>query len=157
MIHVVRHAHAGSRRQWNGDDWRRPLSSRGQMEAERLAEFFAAGESLTELLSSPYLRCVQTLEPVAAALGLEITVADWLAEGTAPERVFDGLRDLAPSAALCSHGDVIGDLIGHLAARGLPMRGPLRWAKASVWHLEVTGGRIRSASYAEPAGMSTLT
>jgi len=157
MIHVIRHAHAGSRRQWNGDDRQRPLSPRGRHEAERLAEFFGTVEPLTALLSSPYLRCIQTLEPVAAELGLEITVADWLAEGTAPEQVLGELRDLDPFVALCSHGDVIGDLVGHLASRGLPMNGPLRWAKASVWHLDVAGGRVLSGSYAEPAEASSLT
>src|SRR4051812_442509 len=61
---LVRHAHAGSKKQWSGPDHERPLSRRGQEQARDLAGVLA-GLGVTRLLSSPALRCRETLQPAS--------------------------------------------------------------------------------------------
>ena len=60
-IYLVRHAKAGDRASWPGDDFLRPLSRRGQIQAEALVEQFADCH-IDRLLSSPYNRCMETLD-----------------------------------------------------------------------------------------------
>ena len=118
---LVRHARAGERDEWDGDDRLRPLDERGLRQAAALASVL---EKLgaTRLVSSPYARCIETLEPAASRLGLRIEARVELAEGATPAEV----RAVAsPGAALCTHGDVIDAL--------LPGR---RAKKGSVWVLD---------------------
>ena len=79
MILLVRHASAGDRYEWEGDDRLRPLDERGRRQADELVELLEQYE-VTRLLSSPSLRCVQTVEPFAEARGLGIEVRDELSE-----------------------------------------------------------------------------
>ena len=79
MILLVRHASAGDRYEWDGDDRLRPLDERGRRQADELVELLEQYE-VTRLLSSPSLRCVQTVEPFAEARGLGIEVRDELSE-----------------------------------------------------------------------------
>jgi 8-oxo-dGTP diphosphatase len=105
---LLRHASAGDRDHWAGDDFHRPLDEKGRRQAEKLAEELGAGD-VRRVVSSPYARCVQTVEPLAAALGLEVELDDRLAEGG------DGsARELLeePGVVACTHGDVIHDLLG---------------------------------------------
>jgi 8-oxo-dGTP diphosphatase len=105
---LLRHASAGHRHDWPGDDEHRPLDAKGRREAEEIAETFG-GEDIRRVLSSPYTRCVQTVEPLAAALGLEVEVDERLAEGAG-----DAARPLLeePGVVACTHGDVIHNLLG---------------------------------------------
>src|SRR5262249_55413614 len=63
-VYLVRHAKAGSREQWRADDDLRPLTTKGWRQAEGLVEAFA-DRPLASILSSPAVRCVQTVEPLA--------------------------------------------------------------------------------------------
>lgn len=76
---VIRHARAGDRAEWQGDDRKRPLDKRGRRQAQALVDELAEFP-LTRILSSPYDRCVQTVEPLAAARGLQIELSDELGE-----------------------------------------------------------------------------
>jgi 8-oxo-dGTP pyrophosphatase MutT (NUDIX family)/phosphohistidine phosphatase SixA len=101
---VVRHATAGDRENWEGDDARRPLDKRGRKQAEALVDRLA-GFDVDRILSSPMDRCVQTVEPLARARGVELETSDELAEGAGAERVRALLHDLAGVAAVvCGHG-----------------------------------------------------
>lgn len=81
-IHLLRHAHAGDPLAWKGDDADRPLSTRGRKQADRLAQFLERrGFRPDVIISSPKLRAVQTAEPLAERLGLEIQLDDRLADG----------------------------------------------------------------------------
>src|SRR5687767_4306918 len=80
-LYLVRHAHAGRRRGWDGPDDQRPLSSKGEKEALGLADRLES-KGITHLVSSPAVRCVQSLEPLAERLGLPIAVDHRIAEGT---------------------------------------------------------------------------
>jgi 8-oxo-(d)GTP phosphatase len=113
-ILVVRHASAGDRDEWDGDDARRPLDERGRRQAEALVDHLA-GFEIDRMVSSPFGRCVQTVEPLASARGLDVELSDELAEGAGPERVHERLLGLAGDAAVvCGHGPELHPLFGKL-------------------------------------------
>jgi 8-oxo-(d)GTP phosphatase len=109
---VFRHAAAGDRDAWEGDDACRPLDKRGRKQAEALVDQLS-GFVLDRILSSPLDRCVQSVEPLARARGLEVETSDELAEGAGAERVRTLLHDLAGEAALvCGHGPELVSIFG---------------------------------------------
>lgn len=134
-LYLVRHAKAGERRLWDGDDVERPLSKKGWKQSEALGERL---ERLgpTELLSSPYVRCVQTLEPLARRLGRAVAIDRRLTEDEPVEPVLELVREAPDGSVLCSHGDIIPATVGALGAGGADVRTPVDWRKASVWVLE---------------------
>jgi phosphohistidine phosphatase SixA len=137
---LVRHARAGERKRWSGDDRARPLDEKGRRQAEALAPILAE-LGADALLSSPYLRCVESLEPAGRLLGLRVETRDELAEGSPPDGVLallDGLAATVP--ALCTHGDVVDAL--------LPGRG---CRKGAVWVVDVRDGEVRPERYLPPA------
>jgi len=150
-VYLVRHAKAGSRRNWKGDDELRPLSKAGRTQARALAKRFG-GSAVTQIVSSSYVRCRETVVPLAERVGVEVELSDALAEGATPA---DSLRLLEKCAGeetvLCTHGDVLGNLLMHASHLGVDL-GDDRIEKASVWTLEVVDGEIRSAHYEPPPG-----
>jgi 8-oxo-(d)GTP phosphatase len=109
---VVRHAAAGDRDEWAGDDARRPLDERGRRQAEALVQHLAPFE-VERIVSSPFDRCVQTVEPLAAARGLAVEAVDELAEGRGSEQVRSFLLGLRGSATVvCGHGPELVPLFG---------------------------------------------
>lgn len=132
VIHLVRHAKAGERRKWNGDDVDRPLSKAGWHQAEALAERLAPRRP-SVLISSPYLRCIQTLEPLGAATGLEVIIDQRLCEDEPFEPVLELLGEVSDAAVLCSHGDIIPATIAALSRRGMELQSTPDWRKASTW------------------------
>jgi 8-oxo-dGTP diphosphatase len=146
-LYVVRHTKAGDREKWNGPDRERPLTRRGRRQAERLVERFR-GLEISRILSSPFVRCVQTLEPLAASRGLEVVTADELAEGVDHEEVAAFVRSLdARPTVLCAHGREIEITIERVRASGAHVDGNGGLAKGSVWVLERRDGEIVSARY----------
>ncbi len=135
---LVRHAKAGSRRHWPGDDRERPLSIAGRKQAEAIADRLAQ-EGVTGLWSSPYRRCIETLEPLAERVGLGVKLDDRLAEGTPFEDTLALLREAGDGAVLCSHGDVIQAVIEALVWRGTVLLNEPDWRKGSIWVLEGDG------------------
>ena len=128
---LIRHAVAKDRSRWEDDDNLRPLTSRGREQAAALVEQLA-GYEITEVRSSPSLRCIDTVVPVAAARSLAVVRDDRLFEGdstAAIALVRELLRDEA-SAALCSHGDIVPEVVEALGFRCD------RCAKGSTWVLE---------------------
>ena len=124
-IFLVRHAKAGSRSTWEGDDMVRPLTPVGLSQSTIIAErLFAHQPSV--LLSSPYVRCVQTLEPLAEMAGLEIVIDERLTEESPLEKSLAVLEDVPDNAVLCSHGDVIPDLVNGLIRRGMEVDAAMR-------------------------------
>jgi broad specificity phosphatase PhoE len=152
-VYLVRHAKAGSRARWEEPDHLRPLTKPGRRQADALVELFA-GAPFARLVSSPYVRCVQTLEPLAAARDLAVDVAAELAEGAGADAALELALSLAAAgpAALCTHGDVMQLGVMTLAASGVPLvdGGPFDCAKGSTWILEVAGGSFAGARYVPP-------
>jgi 8-oxo-dGTP diphosphatase len=109
------------------------------------------------LVSSPSLRCIETLSPLAAMLGLSLEVSDSLAEGVDPEPSVELSRSGAtlPSSAgalvLCSHGDLIPAILDALHADdGVDLGHQPKCQKGSTWVLEGKRGRFSSATYVPP-------
>ena len=94
-----------------------------------------ASLGVSGLYSSPYVRCVQTLQPLADRLDLEVATDPRLSEDELFEPVLELLTDVADGAVMCSHGDMITGTIGGLERRGMEIRTPPDWRKASVWVL----------------------
>jgi 8-oxo-dGTP diphosphatase len=136
-LFVVRHVKAGDRSRWDGPDHERPISKTGRRQADALAGRLA-GENVSALIASPSLRCVQSLEPLAELAGLKVEEDDRLAEGSSIEESMAVARDAPDRAVLCSHGDVIPDLIAALVRRGMELTNEPDWRKATLWTLEGT-------------------
>lgn len=149
-VHLVRHAHAGKRSDWAGDDSDRPLSDRGALQAIGLAADLAA-TAVGRIVSSPYVRCVQTVEPLAVAVGLEVEPCAAFAEGMDGDEAYDLLLGLdAVDGVACSHGDVLPALLRRLVTNGMETNGPLLCQKGSLWIVEFDGDRPRSGRYLSP-------
>jgi 8-oxo-dGTP diphosphatase len=96
---------AGHRKQWVGDDRVRPVDEQGRRQSLALVDALAAFP-IDRLVSSPYLRCVQSVEPLAEARGLEIELDDRLGA----DRLHDVPLVLAElkgqNGAACTHGEL---------------------------------------------------
>lgn len=148
-VHLLRHAAAGSRVRWTGDDRLRPLSSRGERQAEAVAAALA-GADIDRILSSPYRRCRQTVEPLAAMLGIEIEEVEALAEGASLDDALALLTLVSDSTALlCSHGDLIPALLSETERCGADLA-TAECRKGSVWTINNSGGRCQ-ATYLAPS------
>ena len=147
-ILLVRHADAGERAEWTGPDRDRPLSARGRTQAEQLAAALARNP-VARLVSSGYVRCVETFVPLGGRLGLLTETAGWLEEGADPERALTTLL-VGGSVAACSHGDVVSGILFELAERGIALGSSPRMQKGSTWVLDVQDGAVKSARYLPP-------
>ena len=148
-VFLVRHAKAGNRDEWEAPDDIRPLSKKGRKQAEKMADLLA-DRTIERIISSPSLRCVQTVEPLADRLNLEVETHEWLAEGVRADEVVGLFRSLPPTTtALCTHGDVIPILLDALVERdALALPEDYPGAKGSAWELEQDGsGRAVTAMY----------
>jgi phosphohistidine phosphatase SixA len=108
---LVRHASAGDMRRWSGDDRLRPLDARGRDQASELVVLLRP-LGVRRVVTSPYVRCVETVEPLAAALGLLLEHDDRLGEGMGSAAAALLRED---GVVACTHGDVVDALV----ARGL--------------------------------------
>ncbi len=160
---LVRHAKAGNRESWDGDDDLRPLSGTGHAQAEQLAEFLPRFGP-DRMCSAPPLRCRQTLEPLAAVTGLSAAPDEPL---MGEQHYWDdaeaGLSRFRAIAAgpgvgvLVSQGGVIPDVVEALLATGRGDGRPVTVEvppdgvpshKASTWALGfAAGGELLFADY----------
>jgi len=109
---LLRHASAGHRRDWGGDDRMRPLDEKGWKQAKKLRDELRR-HGVTRALSSPYVRCTQTLAP----LDLDIEPDVRLEEGADAGATLALLRELQDAVA-CTHGDVIENVLGRPLKKG---------------------------------------
>lgn len=117
MILLIRHASAGDRSEWEGEDSLRPLDRRGRRQAAALVDLLADYD-VDRVLSSPAVRCVQTVEPLAAARGLEVEVRDEVFEDRHEEEGAALLRALEGGAAISCHGGLSWSLVGEPQKKG---------------------------------------
>ena len=115
---LIRHARAGERAEWSADDRRRPLDERGRKQAADLVAALSKYR-LARILSSPYDRCVQTVEPLAQARGLEVEIRDELGEEQQLDEGVELVRSLLDQdVALCGHGGLSDALVGVSQKKG---------------------------------------
>ncbi len=125
-VHLVRHAKAEKRVQWDGPEPLRPLTPLGLRQASGLARRLVDAR-IDRILSSPYLRCRQTVEPLAAATGLPVEVDEALAKGERPAKALELLRGLdARTVVCCTHVELIPELAGELEELGITVERPAR-------------------------------
>lgn len=141
---LIRHAPAGHRASWAGDDRHRPLDDEGHAQTAALVPSLERFP-IERVLTSPYLRCVQTVERLAAARRVPVEYRDELADDADPAEAGRLIRELAADgrpAVLCAHGDLIQELLAEELAKG------------AVAVLEVTpnAGLTRLETLAPPAG-----
>lgn len=140
VVYVVRHARAG-RRTAADDDALRSLSKRGRRQAERIAKILGP-EATGPILSSPYIRCIETVLPLATRLGADVDVTDALAEGADTDEVIRLLGELPDGSVACGHGDLLSELIGRLELAGCSIDGSISTAKGVVWAIRRIDGRL---------------
>ena len=162
MLLVVRHADAGDKRSWTSPDSLRPLSPMGRRQAEglvvRLEDY-----PIDRILSSPTLRCQQTVQPLARDrfLDVEPVAALGVDAGPAQLRALFWNRALR-DAVLCTHGETIARLFAELVLDGLVVDGlvveslledPLDWPKGSTWLLQRGEGRRVYGRFVAPLAL----
>lgn len=155
VVLLVRHASAGSRVTWSGDDRERPLDGCGYGQADELVRLLAHFDP-TEIVSADFVRCRQTVEPLAESLGLEIRDEPMLSELDYPGREAEAVTLLRTiggphhASVACSQGGVIPDLVGRLAAEDAVDIPDVTPRKGSTWALTFQGSRLVSCEYFAP-------
>jgi 8-oxo-dGTP diphosphatase len=146
----IRHARAGSRSHWEQDDRIRPLSKSGIKQAEALVSVLVP-YPISAVFSSPYLRCVQTVEPLARARRLAVTETASLAEGAGLRGALRFIEDTKlGDSVLCTHGDVVQELLDDLIRRRVVKESQGGLDKGSIWVVEVEKGSSVRARYIPP-------
>jgi 8-oxo-dGTP diphosphatase len=149
---VVRHGTAGSKSRFHGDDTKRPLDKRGRAQAEALVpQLLAFGA--TDVYAADRVRCHQTVEPLAAELGVAIHNEPALTEEAYTKSPKRGRHRALRIAAhkgtpvICSQGKVIPDLIAWWCERDGVHPDKARNHKGSTWVLSLSAGRVIAADH----------
>jgi 8-oxo-dGTP diphosphatase len=133
---LVRHAHAEARSTWSSADHLRPLEARGSERAKALVPFLSAF-GVTRVVTSPSIRCLDTVLPYGAASGYGTRLKSGLSEeafAKHPERAIHHLArllDRGEPAVLCTHGLILPGLFEVLAAVAEP-NGPLESSATAI-------------------------
>jgi 8-oxo-dGTP diphosphatase len=151
VAYLIRHGKAGDRGAWRGPDELRPLTKAGARQADGIADRLGR-EAVGRVISSPAVRCVDTVLPLAERLGVKLERDLDLMEGMGPEGAARLAVEAAPGSAivLCTHGDVIWELLTDLEVDGVPLSAGIPAKKGSVWALEVEGGAVIRGTYQPP-------
>jgi phosphohistidine phosphatase len=125
-LYLLRHAHAGDPGTWDGPDERRPLSDKGEKQADRLGRFLAGvGFEPDAIITSPKLRAAQTAKLVAERLGLPVGEDERLAREVGIGALEAILRDAGNPGrpVIVGHDPDFTDLVAILCgAARVPMR-----------------------------------
>lgn len=149
---LVRHAKAGSKKHFKGDDSKRPLDSKGRIQAQSLVRHLQA-YGATSITSADRARCIQTVQPFADEEDLEIHTDPRLSEegyASDPVGAHTLVRKIASNGGvpvIASQGGVIPDLLAWWAETDGVTLPPARNRKASMWVLSLSGGRLCAADH----------
>lgn len=119
---IVRHAKAVPRSDWKGDDRERPLEARGRERADALIALLTAYR-ISRILTSPSLRCLDTISPYAVWSGIEPRAKKGLSEEgheddhAKAEQHIERVLERGEPTVVCSHGPVMGTLLDVLGPR----------------------------------------
>jgi 8-oxo-dGTP diphosphatase len=149
-LYLLRHGTAADRSKWKGPEEARPLTKKGRRQAEAIARSLADA-GIERILSSPYDRCVQTVEPLAKMIGAPVETSPLLAEEPDLDLAYalvDGV--VGSNAVICSHGDVIPAVINRMMWAGLSLSSRFYCSKGSIWEVDVDNGKFTTALYIPP-------
>lgn len=158
---LVRHGHAGRKDQWPQPDRLRPLSPTGARQAELLVDLIAPLKP-TRIISSPHLRCLQTIAPTASAAGRKIERSASL-EPSAPAKALRLVRRLsAPKSksgtVLCTHREILNVVLSEISKKdGVKLERRPPGAKGAVWFLDFRGAKLVAAHYVVPSAVTSHT
>jgi len=154
LVLLVRHAKAGSRANWSGDDAFRPVSPAGRRQADALVKTLTPYGPV-RILSSPFTRWGWTVQPLGLALDTRVEDEPALAEGkghwalSLVRRVREQYAD--DCVLLCTHGDVVLEILNELVETdGVDLGPHPQWQKGSTWLLKASGERFVGADYLPP-------
>lgn len=148
-VFLVRHGSAGLRDDGDPADRDRPLDDGGLDQAKQLTRLLS-DVPVVRVLTSPARRCRETIEPVATSHHLVAEPHDDLFEGTPIEaswELLDWAAHVVGDVVLCSHGDVIPELIRRAQLRGMDIPTKSGCAKGSCWTLDHDGTRFVTGRY----------
>jgi 8-oxo-dGTP diphosphatase len=163
---LVRHASAGHKADWPGDDDLRPLDPQGAAVAQALAGLLACFAPAARVISSPALRCTETVRPFAAGFGGTVEAEARLAPCRRctdfPARtgladalgrlLSDLLADRRP-AVLCLHRENLADTLAAVcSALGAPAAVPAdpSLPKGGFWVAHAAAGELAGLERYEP-------
>jgi 8-oxo-dGTP pyrophosphatase MutT (NUDIX family)/phosphohistidine phosphatase SixA len=153
---LVRHATAGSRSEWEGDDHVRPLDAKGAEQAEQLVRLLSR-YGVRRIISADFVRCVQTVEPLSEAVGVPVEQNELLGELDYPGNeavALELIRSIGTSdgaVVVSSQGGVIPDLLERLTKEDdCTLPSDLEAKKGSTWALIFDGRRLVAAEYFPP-------
>jgi 8-oxo-dGTP diphosphatase len=116
---IVRHARAIPKDGWTGLDADRPLTAAGVRQAATFADVVTSDLPIRRVLTSPTLRCEQTVAPLVAARQLPLLRHTALGVDGSVQALLELLAsDEADGAVLCTHGERLRDLFEVWHARG---------------------------------------
>ena len=148
-LYLIRHAKAESRSGWTDGDTTRPLNDAGLRQAAELAASWSF-ETPDAVFSSPRLRCIQTVEPLASRFGRDVVIEPLLEEDTPFERLLPVLEQAPDRTVWSSHGDVIPDVMNALLRRGLVLTGSAgALKKGAMFVLHRTGNTFTRAEHVD--------
>jgi len=150
LVLLVRHASAGERGQWLGPDEERPLDADGRADLGALTALLTVFRP-TRVISASPVRCVQTVAPLATALGLPLEVDEGFNEGADPAEAAKSLRTLADDGAVavvCSQRELIPPLMA--AVTGTSDSGRYATPKGTGWVLPFNRTGLINADRLDP-------
>jgi phosphohistidine phosphatase SixA len=135
-LYFLRHAHAGDPAAWQGDDDLRPLTNKGERQAERIGQLLASvGFRPDALVSSPLSRARRTAEIVGERLGVTVSIDERLGGDLGLRELESLLVDLGDPARpmVVGHDPAFSDLVSALCDTGglLMRKGALARVDAS--------------------------
>ena len=119
---MLRHAKALAREEWQSEDEDRPLEQLGQQQARRMLSIYQV-YGLTQIHTSDAVRCHDTVEQMAHALGLTMKITNKISEYTwkkDKEKAIDYAKDLLKEnepILLCSHNPVLPKMMAKLTKK----------------------------------------
>ncbi|UUO04120.1 NUDIX hydrolase [Mycolicibacterium novocastrense] len=149
---IVRHATAGSKSRFKGDDRKRPLDKNGRAQAQSLVALLLAFGA-DQLFAADRVRCVSTLEPLAEELGQTIRSDELLTEEAYAEnrkvarQRFLEIAGTPGTPVICTQGKVIPDLIEWWCERDGVRPDKSRNRKGSTWVMSIHNGRLIAADH----------
>lgn len=135
MLFLIRHASAGTSDKHDPNDVVRPLDQYGRNQAAWIAAFLTRA-GVVNFVSSPALRCLQTIQPAADRVGATVVVDAAFAEGSSTTGALHALRAIEGGTAVCLHGDLLPEIIQTFTTGGMEVSAEPSFAKGVVWSVE---------------------